>query len=304
MGSVSTRSILPVLKSISSTTALGGGNITNDGGIPVTARGVCWNTTGTPTLDDSHTSDGTGSDIYTSTLTDLTLDMTYYVRAYATNSLGTSYGNQQTFTQMQPVTDHDGNVYSVVTIGTQIWMGENLKTTTYNDGGIIPYVSDGNAWSTNGSPGYCWYNNDEEGFKDLYGGLYNWYTVNTGKICPAGWHVPNADEFTVLIGYLGGDQVAGGKLKEAGIAHWADPNIGATNTSGFTALPGGGRYNLYSEGGAFSDISLNAYFWSATIGTDANNAISFNLESDLELINKSEYSKGDGGSVRCVMDRK
>ena len=103
----------------------------------------------------------------------------------------------------------------------------------------------------------------EADFKIPYGALYNWYAVNTGKLCPTGWHVPTADEFTILLANLGGDQSAGGKLKEVGITHWLTPNLGASNTSGFTALPGGGRYNVHSDGGVFADLGLFNYMWSA-----------------------------------------
>jgi uncharacterized protein (TIGR02145 family) len=292
------------LKSLTPSTAMGGGEITNDGGIPVTARGVCWNTTGGPTIADSHTSDGSGAGLYSSTLTDLAIDIRYYVRAYATNSLGTGYGSTVEFTQMEPVTDHDGNAYSVVTIGTQVWLGENLKTTTFNDGAAIPTETNGMVWATKTTPLYCWYNNNESGFKSTYGALYNWYAVNTGKLCPAGWHIPSVNEFTTLITYLGGEGIAGGKLKESGIAHWADPNVGATNSSGFTALPGGGRYNIHSQGGSFSDMGYFGYIWSAIESTNSLNAYSYDLGYAVAIIFKNEWSKRDGESVRCIKDSK
>ena len=290
------------LKSVTPVTAAGGGDVTNDGGLALTERGVCWNTTGSPTLTDSHTSDGTGTGLFYTTLTELTIGTSYHVRAYATNSLGTGYGNDIEFTQLEPILDHDGNAYSVVTIGTQIWLGENLKTTTFNDGTAITNISGGTEWANMDTPAFCWYNNSEPAFKGLYGGIYNWYAVNTGKLCPVGWHVPAVDDFTVLIGYLGGDQVAGGKLKEAGTLHWAAPNTGAVNGSGFTALPGGGRYNVYSQGGAFTDLGYFGYWWSSTVSTTASNAFSYDMGYNINRINKGEYGKSDGGSVRCIKD--
>ena len=290
------------LKSVTLTSAAGGGDISNDGGISVTARGVCWNTTGNPTIADGFTSDGSGKGIFTSTLTGLTLNETYHVRAYATNSLGTDYGNEVQFTQMEPVLDTDGNAYSVVGIGAQVWLGENLRTTRFNDNLTIPSVTDGTAWANTVTPAFCWYKNDESGFKSTYGGLYNWYAVNTGKLCPTGWHVPSVDEFVVLLTYLGGDIIAGGKLKEAGHTHWISPNLGATNASGFTSLPGGGRYNMNSEGGAFSDLGYVGYHWSATTGVSTSKAVSYDMLYSLNSVLKSEYSKRDGGSVRCIKD--
>lgn len=138
------------------------------------------------------------------------------------------------------VTDYDGNVYQTVLIGDQCWMMENLKVTHYRNGDPIPHVTDGVTWGNLTSGAYCNYNNDE-GNVATYGRLYNWYAVDDSRnIAPAGWHVPSDAEWQTLVDYLGGDAVAGGKMKEAGTTHWASPNTGATNESGFTALPGGG----------------------------------------------------------------
>jgi uncharacterized protein (TIGR02145 family) len=290
------------LKSVTLTTADGGGDISNDGGVPVIVRGVCWSTTHMPTIADSFTSDGSGDGMFSSTLTDLTLNTVYHVRAYATNSFGTGYGDEVEFIQIEPVLDYDGNAYSVVTIGTQVWMGENLKTTTYKDGIAIPNVVDGNEWAFMTTPAFCWYNNNETDFKATYGGLYNWHAVNTGKLCPAGWHVPTNDEFTTLIAFLGGDNVAGNMLKEAGTAHWAAPNLNASNGSGFTALPAGGRYNIYSSGGAFADLGYYGYWWTSSASTSASNAFSYALGFNVPIVGKFEYPKSDGYSVRCIRD--
>jgi uncharacterized protein (TIGR02145 family) len=158
------------------------------------------------------------------------------------------------------VTDTDGNVYQTVRIGSQIWMAENLKTTKYNDGNAIPFVMDNTAWSNLITPGYCWYNNDSVTNRNTYGALYNWYTVNTGKLAPSGWHVPTDSEWTVLTTYLGGESLAGGKLKEAGTAHWASPNTHATNETGFSELPGGCRGN----DSPFQGIGGYSTLWSCT----------------------------------------
>ena len=287
------------LKSLTTTTALSGGEISNDGGTTVTERGVCWNTSGNPTIADDHSSDGTGSGLFASTMTGLSISTAYYVRAYATNSQGTAYGNEKMFTQMEPVTDIDGNVYSIVTIGDQVWMGENLKTTKYIDGTEIPLIMNSIEWANMSTPAFCWYNNDENVYKAAYGALYNWYAVNTGKLCPDGWHVPIDAELTTLVNYLGGAGVAGGKLKEAGTSHWNAPNSGATDGSGFSAMPGGGRYNIFSSGGSFDELGYYGCLWSSS-ESPPDSAWSRDLFYNLILVNRVEYPKEDGESVRCI----
>lgn len=162
--------------------------------------------------------------------------------------------------QAQNVKDIDGNVYKTVTIGKQVWMAENLKTTRLNDGTTISLVTDDQAWGALTTPAFCWYNKDATGNKNIYRALYNWYTVNTNKLCPQGWHVSTDAEWTTLTTGLGGESVAGGKLRETGIAHWEKPNTGATNESGFTTLPGGYRNNH----GAFANIGFFGFWWTAT----------------------------------------
>ncbi len=245
-----------------SITASSGGNITDNGGSTVTVRGVVWNTSPNPTISNSKTTDGSGTGSYVSNLTALSPSTTYYVRAYATNSTGTAYGNQQTFTTTatsQTVTDIDGNTYNTVQIGTQVWMSENLKTSRYRNGGSIPYVVGNADWQalTTGA----WSNYGHDAANDpIYGKLYNWYTTLGDTLCPAGWGVPTDAEWTTLTTYLGGESVAGGKMKSIGTAYWNSPNTGATNESGFSVLPGGCR----SNDGSFNDIRLYAFFWSAT----------------------------------------
>jgi uncharacterized protein (TIGR02145 family) len=201
-----------------------------------------------------------------------------------------------------PVSDVDGNSYSTVAIGTQVWMAENLKTTKLNDSQLVPLTTSTTDWKTLTTPGYCWYNNDATSYKDVYGAIYNWYSVSTGKLCPTGWHVPSDAEWTILINYLGGSGIAGGKLKETGTVHWDIPNQGATNETRFTALPGGARdLNL-----GFRSIRLDGHWWSATESTyDTTNAWMVYIpydESSIILsfccINQKNY----GYSVRCLKD--
>jgi uncharacterized protein (TIGR02145 family) len=194
--------------------------------------------------------------------------------------------------------DGDNNNYPVVSIGTQTWMAANLKTTKYKDGiTSIPNVTVDGDWIALTTPAYCWYSNNSAAYKDTYGALYNWYTVGTGNLCPTAWHVPTDDEWLILIDYLGGENVAGGKLKESGTTHWYSPNTGATNETGFTSLPGGYRWS----NGAFSDLGGNDPWWSATeyLPESAYNRRVYYLYND---ILRYFYNKMIGFSVRCVKD--
>jgi len=201
--------------------------------------------------------------------------------------------------QSQPgiVKDFDRNLYTTIKIGDQVWMGENLKTTYYNDGEEIPFVTGTTTWSNLTTHGYCWYNNDAATYKATYGALYNWYTVNTGKLCPTGWHVPSDAEWTTLTDYLGGTSVAGGKLKEGGAAHWTSPNTGATNEYGFTALPGG----LRNGSGTFVYIGSYGFWWSAT-ETPATNAWNRAVSYTSSNVDVNIHAQKTGLSVRCLKD--
>lgn len=195
------------------------------------------------------------------------------------------------------VTDYDGNIYQTVTIGTQVWMAENLKTTHYRNGTAIPNVTDSTAWSNLTTGAYCDFDNILSN-STTYGRLYNWYAVsNTNNIAPAGWHVASDSDWTTLTTYLGGQSVAGGKLKEAGFAHWLIPNTGATNETDFTALPGGYR----TIAGNFNAMGGSANWWSST-EYDATNAWYRYLFFAGADVGRSEDSKRYGISVRCVKD--
>jgi len=279
----------------SPTTGTGGGTVSSDGGSSVIVRGVCWSTSANPTTANSKTSDGAGTGTFSSNITGLTANTTYHVRAYATNSVGTAYGTDKQFTT-DPLTvnDFDGNSYHVIRIGTQLWTRENLKTTNLNDGTDITLVTSNVTWSTLTTPAYCWYNNNEVPYKATYGALYNWYAVNTGRLCPAGWHVSTDDEYITLENYLGGASPAGGRMKETGTAHWLAPNLGATNISEFTALPGGWRLNT----GTFESISAYGYWWSST--ELAPNAWYRRIWYNDDKIFRDFKDEKYGMSVRCV----
>jgi len=192
-------------------------------------------------------------------------------------------------------TDADGNNYPIVQIGTQVWMAENLKTTKYDDGKSIPNVTDIALWSGLSTDAYCWYNN-EVNYKNTYGALYNWYAVNTSKLAPVGWHVATDAEWTTLSNYLGGNSVSGGKLKETGINHWTAQNSGATNETGFTALPGGQR----DFQGTNSFISRDADWWSST-ANNSTEAWSRNITFLGGGTGIYSVNKCSGYSVRCIL---
>ncbi len=288
------------LSGITQTSAQTCGTITSDGGSNVTARGVCWNTAPSPTITNQKTVNGTGTGTFSATLTSLASGTKYYVRAYATNGKGTAYGNELSFTTASPVytvTDIDGNLYHGITIGTQVWLVENLRTTKYRNGDAIPNITDQTQWAGLTTGAYCAYGNNQAN-ASVYGYLYNFFAVTDPRgIAPPGYHVASKGEWQTLSDFLGGNSVSGGKLKESGTAHWQAPNDAATNSSGFTALPCGRRID-----GGFETIKTNGYFWTSTL--DNVFPMSFYLCNDLEsilyygLYGAETYGKG----VRCVKD--
>ena len=208
-------------------------------------------------------------------------------------------GGELTFTrsfELPTVTAIDGNVYHTVTIGTQTWMVENLNSTHYNDGVSIPCIIDNSVWKKMSTPAYCWYNNDVSN-KAIYGALYNWYAINTGKLAPKGWHVPTDAEWTTLTDYLGGESVAGGKLKEKGTSHWKSPNKDATNENGFSALPSG--YRNYN--GVFGNLGIDSGWWSSTV-YDVVNSWGRGLNYNDGNLGSDYGTKCYGFSVRCLKD--
>lgn len=206
----------------------------------------------------------------------------------------------------ETVVDIDGNVYHTVQIGEQIWMVENLKVTHYTNGDPIPIVYVVSKWCNLYTDAYCDYRYDFE-YSKTYGRLYNWFAVADSRgLCPIGWHVPSIQEWKKLSLFLGGNEIAGGKMKESGTIHWEAPNIGATNESGFTGLPM--SYRSIVNGG-FGPIGKAAYWWSSTTLTDGKDTISNNSAWTRYLsyehgrlgINFG-YDKGGGFSVRCIKD--
>jgi uncharacterized protein (TIGR02145 family) len=196
-----------------------------------------------------------------------------------------------------PVTDIEGNIYKTVRIGSQIWMGENLKTTKLNDGTAIPLVTGSAAWTNLTSPGYTMYNGQDTSYKKKYGLLYNGYSCSVNNICPTGWHIPNNEDFNKLKETLGDSISAGGKLKETGILKWKSPNSGASNNSGFQAVPSGFRY----FDGSYAAFSLFTAFW-VQEEPDIDSKNYFSLSYNDSKIKYGQVSKNFGFSVRCIKD--
>ncbi|MFW6327206.1 MAG: FISUMP domain-containing protein [Bacteroidota bacterium] len=196
-----------------------------------------------------------------------------------------------------PITDIDGNTYNTVYIGGQLWMAENLKTTTSSNGVPIVSIPDSTQWSSANYRAYCWYDNDQTNYGNVYGALYNWHTVKIDSLCPIGWHVPSLEEWNKLLNYIG----EAGKLKEAGTEHWRSPNIGATDEFGFTALPGGTRLdeNGYNN---FEFVNDTAYYWTNTLSSQ-NRAYSIRLYFDKNHVGTPwGYPLTNGQSIRCIKD--
>jgi uncharacterized protein (TIGR02145 family) len=305
-GNLATISTLPI-GNITGTAANSGGDITSNGGTPITQRGIVWSTSPNPTTANNSTTNGSGTGNFISNLTSLTASTTYYVRAYATNSAGTAYGNELSFTTTLVgggiVTNpgagvtFDGYTYPSIILGNgQEWLAENLRTTVYANGDTIPNVTDQTQWGDLYTGAWLYYNNDNQ-YENPYGKLYNWFTVNDSRnLCPTNWHVPSDSEWTMLSDYLGGESVAGSKMKSTGTQYWLSPNTDATNESGFSGLPGG----VVDTGGPYG-FGNNGYWWSATEYT-AGDAYGRVLYSSNGSIFKDGFNKWPGCSVRCLKD--
>jgi len=302
-----TNDLLPVVQTVSYNKLLLNtvdfeGNVTDDHGSFVSKRGFCWSSTeANPTLLNLKTESGTGAGSFSAQLTHLKGQTSYHVRAYATNNYGTGYGSSFAITTVDStVTDVDNHIYRVVQISNQIWMAENLKTVHLNDYTSIPSCNDNTTWSGLSTPAYSWYNNDAPAYADLYGAFYNWYTVNTGKLAPAGWHIPSDAEWSTLITNLRGNTVAGGQMKstgtlQAGTGLWNAPNSGATDSSGFSGIPSGDRFS----NGSFYDMGDYGNWWTST-EMNISSAYYYFLAYNNSGVSRNNDNKSSGFSVRCI----
>ncbi len=293
------------ISQITDSSASGGGNISTESVSEVIARGICWDTAPYPTVEDDKTSDGAGIGDFVSVITGLEPSTNYYVRAYAININGTYYGNQVSFLTdttdtgqgSNTVTDIDGNIYHTVTIGTQVWMIENLKVTRYQNGDTIIHASDSASWENLGlTGGFCYYDNDTT-LANTYGNLYNWFAVHDRRgVAPEGWRVPTDADWTVLTDYLGGLEIAGGKLKENGTSHWQSPNSGATNETGFRALPGGYRKSV------FEGLGSVGYWWTSTPTTQnlPTRSFSRSMAYNDSFVSRFSNFHEQAMSIRCI----
>lgn len=309
---------------ITDVSAVGGGEVTDDGGLTISAKGICWSTAANPTVDDHKSDEGPGAGKFTSTIAGLDPSTNYRIRAYATNRLGTSYGEELDLrTTPRPVADLDGNLYQTVEMGNQVWMAENLKVINNSDGEAIPLVEGVSEWEGLGAAdaAYCWYDNDLTNGA-AYGALYTWNAAMNGEassnsnpsgvqgVCPDGWHLPSDSEWKELEMYLGMSMAdadgAGYRGTDQGARFAADQDLWAGGylkdnpafgSSGFLVLPGGGRrYN-----GSFGHLGDNANFWSAT-EFDTYTAWGRHIYSAYSTVHRYNDVKSDGFSVRCVRD--
>jgi uncharacterized protein (TIGR02145 family) len=323
--------LLPTLttsavSSIATATAVSGGIISSDGGAAVTAKGVCWSTSANPTVAlTTKTNDGSGTSVFTSNITGLTANTTYYVRAYATNSVGTAYGSQVSFTSLQnstainvngpSVTDIDGNVYASVTNCGQTWTKSNLNVSKYSDGTTIPQATSREQWvnSANNKTGAWCYSDIIAVGGPVLGKLYNIYAVAgiydaaslanpalRKKLAPTGWHIPSDADWSLFTTCLGGESIAGGKMKATD--GWIEPNTGATNESGFTGL----AQASLSSGNNGIQSGFSARFWSVPENETNQNGYLVSwiryLGYDTTDVRRFSYSNAAALSVRSVKD--
>ena len=310
--------------SVTGTSAVTGGNVISDGGVPVTARGVCWNTTGNPTMADNVIASGSGTGSFSVNMTGLSGTTTYYVKAYAINLLDTAYGSTINFTTLNPWTcgvstikDTDNNVYNTVQLGTQCWMKENLRTTRYANGSTITLITSTVSSTTNK---YRYYPGNNINNVATYGYLYNWAAVMNGAasssanpsgiqgLCPNGWHTPSTAEYNELLNYVSNQSQylcnSNSSYRAKALAsanNWTSSsttcaigkNLSANNATGFSLQPAG----YYEAGQSVKELTNAAVLWTVT-----NHDYYYSSNSSTDIVHYSSGSVACGYSVRCIKD--
>jgi len=279
--------------------------IISNGGYTIEKKGICWSISSIPNLNDNETLVSTGDDNFNVVLSELKSGTTYYCRPYAINSAGVGYGKTMQFTTIGDVTDIDGNIYHSLRIGNCIWMTENLKVTHYTDGQPIP--NDKYTSNLPSEGGYCDFNNNPDN-SITYGRLYSNHALHNSKLFPTGWRLSTEQDWDKLIQFLGGENIAGSKIKETSLAHWLSPNKGATNSTGFTAIPGGYRKDtVFLELGESANFaSSDHHEWFEPLGRGEYYKLCYKVDYDHEGILKNIlYNEGKSQfyfSVRLTRD--
>jgi uncharacterized protein (TIGR02145 family) len=276
------------------------GTITNTNGDSIVKKGVCWSGTNqNPTITDSVVLMGAGSESFKAIIKGLNKLTTYYARAFVTDTTDkTTYGDVLTFETLDTISDICGNVYRIKKFGSQVWMIDNLKTAKYRNGDSIACVLNDTIWSRGDVAAYSYYIAKTTNI-NRYGLLYNWAAISEERnIAPEGWHIPTDAEWETLINYLGGNLIAGGKMKgETDKVAWSFPNTGGTNESSFSGLPAGQR----NYDATYSGIGTIGSWW-AKSEFNASKSWSFSVGTNYKSITKLALDKGIGFSVRCVKD--
>ena len=293
-------SIVPVnltlldVKSITDTSATFEARILSRGEGTISQIGYCWSTTENPTILSNNVNSILKDSInFSNSIYSLTKNTKYYARAFASNEMGISYSNQIEFSTL----NKEDSLLESVTIGTQIWTSRNLEVSIYRNGDPIRHASTEQEWQdavSKGEGAWSYYNHDPKN-GEIYGKLYNWYCVKDSRgLASAGYHIPSDLEWSLLTDYLGGEAIAGFKMKST--SGWANGGNG-DNSSGFNGLPGG--YCVWD--GKFYDITVFGYFWSSSENVTGFAWLRY-LNNDQKGVLRNKFSKDDGLSVRCIKD--
>lgn len=287
-------------KYVASTSATIGCYVKSDGGSGIASCGVYLSSSQNAETSGTRFEMGNDTGLYLGRVSGLLPGTLFYMKAFAANAKGEAFGSEISFMTPATIKDFDNNVYETVSIGTQMWMVDNLKATHYQNGDLIGTTNPATLNITaETSPKYQWAYGGNENNVQIYGRLYTWYTItDTRKICPTGWHLPSDAEWTLLENTLGTYLIAGSSLKEAGNDHWKSPyNLDATDESCFTALPGGYR----DSNGSFYMLQDNGYWWSVT-QSQTNGSWVRSLSSNAINVARSGANNSFGLSVRCIKD--